>query len=549
MYCAIMKKNIFNKKFDFFSVFWGLFFIFIFFLLLYNSFGYLDPDLGWHLEAGRSIVNTKGAPDVNQHNYPLEGEKWVDHEWLLDAGTYALYESVGYIGVNIFFALLVVIVLMSLYRFVLRLLDHKQGAELPMMLFMLFGVVAMFPHVGVRMQEVTLLGVLILLILIYKVEESGKARKLLWTLPLFWLWANVHAGFLIGLFLLFSYGAIKAGELWVYNRCGPQFLHLSKVLPAKTIVKYFSASFLAAGATLLTPYGFRLYGFLGGYTNTFYLTHIREWLPQYFPPLNYWQIVYMGVVTATVLLTCIYAIYNKEKQYRIDLWWLFLTLLFLTLALKSRRHFPLLFIASFPFVINFHVLFFDWSRNILRQRLLGAVKIYLLATLILGSAHVAMATNFTERPFSEYCYRYPCRAVSFLERNPQYHNLRMFNYYGWGGYLIWTYPAGRLFIDGRLPQYQINDSTILEEYYEFFEQGRVGGMLDRYEVELVLFEKNRTKDKYDFLEEFIFFINEEELEPRSQNLLDFLSANRDWRVVFENDVSLIFLKKKASAEF
>lgn len=204
----------------------------------------------------------------------------------------------------------------------------------------------------------------------------------------------------------------------------------------------------------------------------------------------------------------------------------------------------MLFIASFPFVINFHILFFNWSTNILRQQLSKGIKVYLIAVLALGSIQVAAATEFTNQPFQDYCYKYPCEAVSFLRERDEYHNLKMFNYYGWGGYLIWTYQPGRLFIDGRMPQCQINNTTMLEEYYEFFKKGRTGEMLDKYEVELVLFKKEKSKKQYDRLEKALFLINDADIKSKNRYLLKFLSNNQNWKIVFENDTSLIFLKNK-----
>ncbi len=537
-----MKSRINN----FFSTFFILFWIFLFVLLLYNSFSYLDPDFGWHLRAGQYAINNQKAPIVNQYNYTLAGEEWVNHEWLIDAWTYLLYNNIGYIGINVFFALLVVVVLFLVYNFTKWSNNNNEGSEILMMILMLLGVVAMLPHLGVRMQEVTLLGLFLLLFLLYKFEQTKKLKILLWLIPLFFLWANIHAGFLIGLFLMFSYGVIKAVELLLFNKDKDKwhFIDFKNVLKAEMIIKYFIVAFLGWLVTLFTPYGWKLYEFLSGYTNSFYLTHINEWLPQYFLPLRYGQIFYLAVVVAILFLFFIHALSTKEKKYKINLWQIFLVVLFTALAYKSRRHFPLLFIVSFPFVINFCLVFFDLRTNVLKTRISKPLKIFLLTVIILSSAQVVLATNFSTKPFSNYCSEYPCQAVSFLKQKRDLHNLKMFNYYGWGGYLIWTYPQGRLFIDGRLPQYQINNSTMLEEYYKFFKENMAKTMLDKYDVDIVLFKKSSKDVKYDWFERFVFLINKREVANKNNKLLDFLRANNKWENIFENELSLVFIKKQ-----
>ena len=41
-----------------------------------------------------------------------------------------------------------------------------------------------------------------------------------------------------------------------------------------------------------------------------------------------------------------------------------------------------------------------------------------------------------------------------------YKRQKIFNNYGWGGYLIRVWPEKELFIDGRLPQYQYNNCLL-----------------------------------------------------------------------------------------
>ena len=65
-------------------------------------------------------------------------------------------------------------------------------------------------------------------------------------------------------------------------------------------------------------------------------------------------------------------------------------------------------------------------------------------------------------------------------KQPAYHDLRIFNNYGWGGFLIKTWPEKELFIDGRVPIMEVNGQSFLEEYYDFFTQEKVESKLNEY---------------------------------------------------------------------
>src|SRR3989339_159808 len=77
------------KKKQLLKFIWMFFYLFIFSMLLWNSFGYLDNDLGWHLKVGEEFVTKHEIPYNEHFNYTLEGEKWIDHEWLIDVFSFS----------------------------------------------------------------------------------------------------------------------------------------------------------------------------------------------------------------------------------------------------------------------------------------------------------------------------------------------------------------------------------------------------------------------------------------------------------------------------
>ncbi|HMB65537.1 MAG TPA: hypothetical protein VKO42_01565 [Patescibacteria group bacterium] len=540
-------NNRYFMKITFSKIIWFLFYVFLFSLFLYNSFSYLDPDLGWHLRVGQEVWQEQAVPHINHYNYSWEGVRWVDHEWLLDAFSFGVYDHFGYIALSFVFALLVTLALAIWHRFIqTRMLKKSQGAFF-FIIFLLWGAFAMRPHVGVRMQEITLLLLVFLLIIIYYYNKNKNIKPLLFLPPLFYFWTCVHGGFLIGFFILFFFIGVKLVELVVYKKFSWKFLDFKQVLSLKYIAIFALFSLISLVATFFTPYGLELYSFLGGYTNTYYMTHISEWLGQHYLPLHYWQLVYLSTSGAVLCLFLFFSFSGKNRDFKLDLWQVGLFAVFFLLAFKSRRHFPLFFLVSLPLMIYFLVKFFDIKRNILEFKfssvwLSRLIRGCLVLSLVAATTSVALATRFTDKPFQSYCRSYPCGAVQFLKDNPRYDDKNIFNKYSWGGYLIWTYPERKIFVDGRLPQYEFGDHTILEEYFDFFEQDKAQENLEEHDIGLVLLPVESGPLQVDWFERYFLGINPNELENKDNHLREYLQGKASWKQIYKDEVGLIYFK-------
>ena len=536
------------KKINLLKVIQILFYIFVFLFLLKNSYGYLDPDLGWHLKVGEQILQEKQLPNLNYYNYTLNKQNWVDHEWLSNLSIFYLYQNFDYLPVNLLFVLIVLTILIILNIFTRKYFVKNNKGVFFVIIFQILGLFAMAPHLGVRMQEITLLNLLLLIIIIYLYEKKKATNILFWLLPLFYFWACAHAGFLIGLFILFFWILIKLIELWLANRYKKLllFIDFNKTLPLKQIKIFLLFSILSCLATIITPYQLKLYSFLSSYKNTFYLTHINEWLSQYHFPFAYWQLTYLAIVSAVLILLFYNAIKAPRKNIKINLWQTFISLLFIALSFKSRRHFPLLFIVSFPLLINFFTDFFYLSNNaLLKSSIVKKVIVcYLIICILILNFLQIIKTNFATNPFNSFCNHYPCKAVEFLKQNSQYYDFNIFNNYGWGGYLIWVWPEKKLFIDGRLPQCEFAGHTMLEEYYAFFQKEKAKEKLNQYNIRLVLLKINKKQYKINWLEKFFFRIDEKKINnQKNYYLKQYLDNAQNWKLVYNDNISNVYIKK------
>ena len=540
-----------NKSDKNIKLIWLLFYIFVFYFFLRNSFNYLDPDFGWHLKVGQEILNSKKVPTIEHFDYTLAGKNWVDHEWLTNAIVYFIYNYANYITLSIVFALLVVIALLLINLYIKK---YSAGINdgflllLAMIPLETLGSLAISPHTGIRMQELGLLFLTLLLVIIKAFEKNKNWKGLIWLVPLLYAWSCLHGSFLIGFFILGLHLAIKLAESFISRFSWSSFLDFSNLMAKKDLLILSGFSAISFIATLLTPYGLNLYLFLLDYTNNFYAKHIAEWLSAFTYPFQYYQLLYLAITSSILLIYFLDYHYAKKRGLnfltRLDLWSFFSFIFFLFLAIKSKRHFPLFFIISLPTLAQIII---PGLKQIKLKISLTSwfAKAYLVITFLLLIALLLLTTNFTNAPFynTKFCQYYPCAALKFLKDKPDYQQLTIFNSYNWGGYLIWAWPKKQLFIDGRLPQYPLKDHTFLEEYYEFFAKEKTAKKLDEYNIQLVLLRIDQpTKVKR--WEKILFGVNEEKINAGLNSLKNYFDESAEWQTIYQDDIARVYIRNK-----
>ena len=531
------------RKFNLNLIIIVLFYSLIFSIFLANSFNRLDPDFGWHLKAGEEIYLEKQVPWNENYNYTLEGRTWVDHEWLLNLFSYIVYTKIGYIALSVFFAAIGLLIFVLLNSCLLKKYFKDKLHYIFILIIEMIGLASILPHFGVRMQEFSVLMLLLLLFIIDKFNKKQN-HKILYFLPiLFFTWANLHGGFMLGLVILWFWLGL--------NLIAPKILNFFKIkifeFKAKSVKNnfYIFLSALASSAVVfLTPYHYKYFSFMFEYTDTYYMKRIMEWLPAWNTPLNYVQQIYFIIFVLTIVL---FLLENKNTKCplgkKINFWHLSIGLLLLAAAFKARRNFPLFFIASLPLIAtaansinknNFKKIYFYLFKN-------SYIHFFLISSLSISIFLVLFLTNFTNTPFQnkKFCRFYPCVALEKIKSLPQ-ENLKIFNNYGYGGYLVWNWPDHKIFIDGRLPMLQVNGHSLLEEYYEFFDKEKISDKLNKYNINLVLDRKYKTI-KFNWFEKI--FLDLKDKDKELNPLEKYLSEKSDWELIFENDISFVYYKK------
>lgn len=374
-----------------------------------------DTDFGWHYRCGREVLRGDySCLRQNTYSYFLARYQWPSPRLLFDTSLALIYDRFGLIGVSVFGSLLLT------FAFGLFLAAYPGSASLKSLALLATIIPAWSVYfLGYRSQITSLV---FLAGEIFILEKARRDFRLLWFLiPLFIVWANTHPGFFLGPLVLglFTMEKIASGN----RRVIPVFV-------------------TALGATLINPYGFRVYEEMLRHFQVPMNTLIAEWV-------NPGQNQILGVI-GSFLPTAIFIFRRKsEFSYR------FLMLaVFAVLATAARRNLPLYYLALYAAVFGSTV------ATGLKENLLGLAEIIslplLIAALIIALGKTPQSLKF-DTDETTYCQegqsKYPCRAISWFAGKRG----NIFNTYEWGGFLIWKLPQTKVFVDGRMPAWQTVD--------------------------------------------------------------------------------------------
>lgn len=510
------------------TIAWCLYYLFLACLLAANSFGYLDPDFGWHLKFGEIIAQTKSVPHDQIFMWALAGKNWVDHEWLANLITYGLSLIGGYIGISLFFIAIPLLTIgtLNFYIFIKQLKHNRERVAFAAL--ELLAIFSCLPHFGVRVQEFSFLFFALELLIIDSFKKTKNWKLLTWLIPLLFIWTCTHGGYLIGAALIFGW-LIYEGTIILFPKLASYIKE--EALSKKEYYTIISIGVLAITSTCLSPYGYALYNFLGDYgSNRYYLSHIEEWRSPLSSPFRYDQISYALIVITLALGS----IFFTTKRPR--LWQIGIASALLIASLRSVRHFPLWALGSLLYIAPIAIREILKNIRIPYSKIIGAL---ITICLVVVSIALVLQTKFTNKPLVSYCSSYPCGAITFLEKNPNYKKLRLFNDYGWGGFIIGSNIKLPVFIDGRLPQYPYKNISILEEYSSFFKEGNTEKKLDEHGIGLIIFKAAEPPYEPDIVEKYILG---KKYEEHKNPLLEFLKGSKKWKELYRDTVSVIYVK-------
>ena len=413
----------------------------------------LDPDLWWHLANGRLMVTTGTIPHVDLYSFSAAGHPWVMHEWLADLTMYLLYQLGGLPLLVAVFAGVVTAGAICLYVILRRSNLHPTLAAV----LTLVGALAGSTAWGARPQLLNLLmmGVLVVGLGFYR---QGRLSPFL-LLPFIWLWANLHSGFLVGVIIA---GLFLIGE-WFDARRSP-----ATGMPARRRILFGSAIGAGTLLSVVNPSGVQTLLFpLGTLTSPLIQNNIQEWASPDFHSMA-------GVMFEAIVFLILGGLATGKVKARTHEWLWAFALLYLALA--SQRNVPLFVIGAAPLAARGAQALLVTLSAILPTAVgrpaahaalrwtpirlnpptaaLGVLNLALLVVAVVVMITYRALPNLRSADEADAIASvFPVQATDALQAIGK--PIRIFNYYDYGGYLLWRlYPQGsRIFIDGRVEVY------------------------------------------------------------------------------------------------
>lgn len=460
-----------------------------------------DPDYWWHYRTGKYIVDNVAIPPHELYTYTVAGNRWWAQEYGYQVVVYVLDRLGGLLAVSLALgAATWAAMLMILARIRVR-----GGSALVTAAAIVLGAGAGLAVWGPVTQVVDIAFVSLQMWLVERFL-AGRGRAVYAMPALTVLWANLHGGVIFGPFLLGIVAAAVTAEGWWLRQ--PQRLAVAKRLWLLTFAQLVAMS--------VTPDGPALFGYI--WSTQFSVaaaSFVREWQP---PNLTHTD---MRGLEVMVMLGLTGLAWRRLRAHDIAL-----LVVTTVLALQSVRHIAIYVVVATP------ILVWEWSGVMPlvghrlaripwpdRRRMTAVAAAVLVLAAVAGVG--ATARNLVTQ--SESTRRnYPVQTSDWLASHPEV-GARMFNEFGWGGYLanrFYGIANRRVFIYGATG---IVGDPLLRKYAAVVGlESNWEQVLDSYGVDYIVFDLN-------------------------QPLTTALEISQQWTLAHADSVAVVYVRRHATA--
>jgi len=466
-----------------------------------------DADLFFHIKSGELFLKS-GVPHADPFSFTRTGSPWMINAWLSEIILNALYWNTGSAGLIIFHTLMLGIAFGTVMVFGARIKASPSVITAA-------GALALIGtgyRYSARPELFTHVLVAVTLVIRYAYRLRGNPRVLILLPILSAVWANAHMGFINGMLIQGAFlTAAMIEALLGGGKGGPK-------MKVKPLALALGASVLA---TLLNPYTYKAWLFGKDIARDKGMRMlIEEWRPLIAQPFVGY--VSLACLAALALLT-LAAFYRGRRSF--DLPGLILFLGFGIGSLSIRR-------LIVPSVLSAIVIIaVAWMQagplRLRRPRIHPAIP---AGAVLVGLLLAAGLTHWVGiSPWRPTGWRglgidpavYPRGAAEYIAKRKPAGN--MFNSMVIGGYLLWRLgPQTKVFIDGRIDMY---GPELLKEYdAASYTPGAFEQVAEKYNIGYCVL-----------------------IYPRgSTDLCTFLSMSPNWKLVFWDESSLVFVKNDAA---
>ncbi len=421
----------------------------------YTAF-FRDSDTGWHIRTGEMILRTGSLPHTDPYSFSRAGAPWLDWEWLSDALMGAVHQSTGLAGIAMLYGLAIAAGVWLWFR-----LNWDAGGN-----FLLACVLASpmlstcdihwlaRPHV---ISWIFFLGAVRFCERLggpglraptedKKRSSTLQGRDFVGIALVAALWTNINASFFFAplIPLIWAAGTWLRGLIW------------DGAAETGRVRAYLVTSAVAAGATLINPYGWQLHLHVARYLlDRDLLDRVGE-----FESFNFHAegALPITLALAIAMAGAVFSLARRRIEHFL------LSALLVVAALRSARGLPLVALLALPLanaaiteslatagglaprVRRLLDAFLSYGQRLraLDARNSGILVVAaacLLFAVMLKAPGIAAATGFPTDQF-------PVAAASTVAGLPP--SARIFAPDKFGGYLIYKFNGARkVFFDGR----------------------------------------------------------------------------------------------------
>jgi hypothetical protein len=453
-----------------------------------------DPDIWWHLKNAQILVEQHHWMRWDQFSYTVAGTPWINTEWLSEVMFYAAWRAGRETGVFLLYLGLAESIMLGILYLAYKASGSIKAASLASLFAVLLAVVNFGPR--------TILfgwGCLVLLMLVlWTMLKVGRAP--LWSIPLIFLfWVNFHGSWLIG-FVIFcmviACGFIEGewgnvvSKRWTRSQAKQMLMSLAMTIPV----------------LFVNPYGYKyvFYPFDLAYRQKLNVSHVEEWASiDFHEPRG--KIVY-----ALIMLLFLLVLSVRQK-------WKLAEVAMVCFALyASLTYVRFLFLAAILLapILARHMDFVPPYQKEIDRSWLNVV----FCAVLLG---IVMYRMPSARELNENLVKaMPTESIRYVEEHSSPGD-RTFNHYMFGGYMIWSTPALKTFIDSRTDIFEYKG--ILKDYLDAIQLKDPLEIMDKYHVKFVMF-------------------------PGKDPVAYVLRQSVKWKLVHEDRVAFVFERVEPSSK-
>jgi hypothetical protein len=443
-------------------------------------------DLGWHLAAGDLIRQQGYIPLHDPWSFTSAGKRWFNLSWLWDVFASALFQYAHFSGLILFVVSCGAAIVGCLTAICLG--SGASAIAVCISVFaacLLYPAFAAFPNIYLAASPN--MSTMLFAVIFY--GACLKRTKRVFLLPaIMVLWANLHGGFMIGLFIV----GIFCGVALLRRDWGS--------------FKIYGA--VASGcfiATLINPLGWHIYEGVTATMDNFVQAYITEWWP------FYRDVAMPGSIPAILYIVTFIALELRYRRFcpieaRLLAW------LFLFLGFYQFRYMSFFFLFSaVPLALDLDGLLPRRPNNSEAERALLFAGFVAACAVPLVAMQIEPAVGLPPMLSQQ--------DVHYLESH--FPHARLLNNWNYGGILIFrSRGAVPVFVDGRASTAYPDD--LLRDYFKLgqlkVDEAAWDTVLAKYRIDTVLWMK------------------------RHEELRRFLVGKRGWKETYTGTIASIYVK-------